>query len=111
MGQIPRHVGDAELRGLFEPFGTIVELTILRDKTTQAHRSASSLQQTQMQAADTDANAAEQLSSHSGQRLQCQQREGASQLLLHRSLLLTLSSVALCVCFFQWLCLSDVRVC
>jgi hypothetical protein len=36
---VPRHIVEADLRQLFQPFGTIVELTVLRDKMTQAHRS------------------------------------------------------------------------
>lgn len=39
IGQIPRHVVEAELREIFQPYGTILELNILRDKLTHAHRS------------------------------------------------------------------------
>lgn len=38
IGQIPRHIDESDLRRLFSVHGDIVELIILRDRTTQAHR-------------------------------------------------------------------------
>lgn len=38
IGQIPRHILEADLRKLFEVYGDIVDLQILRDKHSQVHR-------------------------------------------------------------------------
>uniref|UniRef100_A0A914RA19 RRM domain-containing protein n=1 Tax=Parascaris equorum TaxID=6256 RepID=A0A914RA19_PAREQ len=37
-GQIPRSWGEQECRELFEQFGSVYQLNVLRDKTTQASR-------------------------------------------------------------------------
>jgi len=38
IGQIPRHVGEEHLRTLFDPFGEIVSLSVLRDPLTGVHK-------------------------------------------------------------------------
>jgi RNA recognition motif-containing protein len=38
VGQIPRHWNEAECRELFEEFGPVFQLNVLRDKATQASR-------------------------------------------------------------------------
>ena len=51
-GQIPRHVSESELRRLFDPYGPIQELVILRDKHTNAHRGCAFLTYHSRQSAD-----------------------------------------------------------
>lgn len=38
VGQIPRTWEDAEVRRVFEPFGAIQDLSILKDRTTGLHK-------------------------------------------------------------------------
>lgn len=38
VGQIPGHMDVAQLRPIFEPFGTITELVVLKDRATGMHR-------------------------------------------------------------------------
>jgi len=38
VGQIPRTMGEEELRPTVSQFGTVIELTVLRDRATQMHR-------------------------------------------------------------------------
>jgi len=38
VGQVPRQMTEPELRKLFEPFGTIQEIIILRDRITNTHK-------------------------------------------------------------------------
>lgn len=52
VGQIPRHVTDAELRKLFDPFGPIHELVILRDRYTQISKGAAFVTYTSKSAAE-----------------------------------------------------------
>jgi len=38
VGQVPKTVEEPELRAIFEPFGAIHELVVLKDRTTGAHK-------------------------------------------------------------------------
>ncbi|VDK64147.1 unnamed protein product [Anisakis simplex] len=38
VGQVPRSWGEKECRELFEQFGSVYQLNVLRDKTTQVSR-------------------------------------------------------------------------
>lgn len=38
VGQVPRNWSEAECRELFEEYGPVYQLNVLRDKTTQASR-------------------------------------------------------------------------
>lgn len=38
VGQIPKHINEDQLRPIFQEYGEIVELAILRDKFTQVHK-------------------------------------------------------------------------
>lgn len=38
VGQVPKHVFEDELRKIFEPCGTITDITVLRDHATGEHR-------------------------------------------------------------------------
>ena len=38
IGQVPKTVDEAELRAVFEPFGRIHELVVIRDRNTGAHK-------------------------------------------------------------------------
>lgn len=38
LGQIPKHMNEDELTPLFQPYGNIVELAVIRDKASGTHR-------------------------------------------------------------------------
>lgn len=38
VGQLPKHINEDQLRPIFEEYGEIIELAILRDKYTQVHK-------------------------------------------------------------------------
>ncbi|CAG7719872.1 unnamed protein product, partial [Allacma fusca] len=35
VGQVPKHLSEAELRALFEEFGPVYQINVLRDKATK----------------------------------------------------------------------------
>lgn len=41
VGQLPKHINEDQLRPIFEEYGEIIELAILRDKYSQAHKGLS----------------------------------------------------------------------
>jgi CUG-BP- and ETR3-like factor len=38
VGQIPKHMGEEQLTPMFQTYGNIVELSVIRDKMTNVHR-------------------------------------------------------------------------
>jgi hypothetical protein len=52
VGQVPKDMGDEDLRGYFAPFGEIFDISIIRDKITGAHRGCAFLTFTTKSAAD-----------------------------------------------------------
>ena len=51
IGQIPRHMDEDDLRPYFVEFGHIVELTVIRDKSTKVHRGCAFLTYARKQSA------------------------------------------------------------
>lgn len=52
VGQIPKDLSEEDLRPIFAEYGSIFELTVIRDKTTGTHRGCAFLTYTTKEAAE-----------------------------------------------------------